>query len=299
MSAAFPNQEHWPWISLLFFSLLILIGQFGVWWHINHRVETLIEEKVGDLLVIETDKIDSALLDEKSLVAEQLNWKFEKLQEEISRTENRLKNEYFFFITIGIPLTLIGILGVLYSAYDYMKKQAKEKVEEAIQPIVKQNEKSILDLLKKYDRESILFNNKIVRVWGENYDTIKTVLDNVGFNTDNLISYGEMKEGKAYHILLINNESGNKLPKKPGEKEEDYQGKLKKYNDKLEQIKDLISKQEQTVCIFYYCSEGVNFPIWEIKDKQLQARINFATNPSQIYGNLLNSLKYQDHIEKS
>ena len=56
-----------------------------------------------------------------------------------------------------------------------------------------------------------------------------------------------------------------------------------------------IKKEKWDICFFYFNETRVIFPTDRLQ-YDLQKRINFATNPAQIYGNLLNTLKYQDRI---
>lgn len=295
------NQKRTPANALLIraliiFSILIIISQFAVAWYLEKRSERLIKEELNDISFLDASNLDTSMVNKKSVAAQKLDLQFQKLEHKISAIEDKLQREYYYLVTIGFPLTLIGIIGVLISTYRYLVVRAREEVDEAIKPIIQKHESSVLDIIKKYDDEKRLFSEKVILVWGEeDYSEIEKVLDNVEFNMDNLKSYDEIRGGEPYHLLLINNTTGKVLPQ--NNNNNNNQAEKDKYTEAWNELKSIAENQASSVCIFYYCSTTINFPIWEIKDKTLQARINFATNPSQIYGNLLNSLKYQDHLE--
>ena len=210
-----------------------------------------------------------------------------------SKKENSKIPDYLIYTVI----TFIGVtLGGVWVKYvfertvkqveaDYTEKM-KEKLKDVNSQIAKafnDKQENVDKILEKADNEKILLKTKKILIWGEADNTIiKRVLRNIGFNiTDNL--FEEEKDGLQYDILIINNKSGTLV------KDKDTSKLLLKAKDHL---------SNEKICIFYYNSTLSHFPIGEI-DESMQDRINFATNAAQIYGNLLNTLKYQDKISKS
>ena len=300
------NDTHSRWLlwAIIAFGALVIIGQFLTAQHLEKRQNRLIDEVVKDIAFIDIASLDTALINKKSLAAQRLDLQFKRIEDKIITTERKLQNDYYFFVIWGIPLTLLGILGVFISAYKYLNKQARIKVAEAIKPHIERNETSVVDIIEKHDDEKHLFAYKKIAIWGEQDDgVIKNVLGNIKFTSANIRSYQDYKKGEVYHVLIINNTQGEALIKKPSRgnnSDIEFEEKLESYHQKLKTIKELIVQQAPHVCIFYFSLAGVIFPIWEYNSNiQLQARIGFATTPAQIYGNLLNILKYQDHLQNS
>ena len=283
------------------FGIIILIGQLALGWYFSNRIDRQIEESYSKIMFIDTSHVDSNLLDPKKEGTRLLAARFKSLEDEIQAQERRLKQEYFYFIVIGLPLTLIGLISFLVASFQALKKQAEQSVKEEIEPIVENKKSIIVDLIEEHDKELQLFQKKKIVLWGNepNNDTITEVLSNIEFNQQNIINYNDLKAGQKYDVLIINNESANSLRQLPSRDDESFEGEQKRYDEEWKEMSDLIEQQHEDICIFYYCSCRVNFPIGKIQSKSLQAKINFVTNPSQIYGNLLNTLKYQDYISKS
>jgi hypothetical protein len=223
---------------------------------------------------------------------------------EINAKQQQLLLWFIGFLGIG---SLSGVVALLWYIPKKVQEEVDKEVRNRIEPIIKKNETSVVNLIDEYNEEKTLFQNKIIRVWGEpSFDTIKQVLNNVQFNPNHILAYDEVKQGQAYHILIINNEKGEILlsisPKRDGENEQDYRERVKPEKEKFEQqwktIEEIISQQSANVCTLYYCPKNIRLPIERINDIPLQARVNFVNSPAQIYGNLLNTLKYQDKISK-
>lgn len=246
----------------------------------------------------------------------------EVLQEEkqklmLEELENKaeiqlIKKQHDFIIWILAFLglgTLAGAISLFFYIPNEVKKKADQEVKNRIESIVSNNETSVLNLIEEHNEEKNLFQNKIIRIWGEkDYTTLTKVLQNVEFKSSNIFWYDEVKQGQAYDVLIINNENAKKLSKVnnflfDAETEDEREKRVKKEEDKFTdqwaEIEQLIKEQAPNVCVLYYCNRNVRMPLEKIRDVDLQARINFATNPAQIYGNLLNTLKYQEKIANS
>jgi hypothetical protein len=178
-----------------------------------------------------------------------------------------------------LPLTLIALIGYFWSVYSFLKRQAEEQVKVQIGPIVEQYRADLLQLLNENSEEKILIANKLIAVVGEEDLNINRTLRIIGFSSNNLKQYDPEKKD-SYDVLFINNSQGVY-----------YDGT----EPKKQALLNLVKKESEEVGIFYYCETGINFPMKEVTDP---FKCNFATNPSQLFGNLLNSLKYQDKLKK-
>ncbi|KGE86294.1 MAG: NARF domain-containing protein [Phaeodactylibacter xiamenensis] len=293
------------WFFLIY-SLLLAIGWFALAWHFQGRQQEIIDEAVNDIVFVDISTLDAAILDSKSISAQKLDYQFKRVEQKIASVESKLKKEYNQFIVLGIPATLIGLIAFFISVYRYVANQAKEAVNKNIAEIVKDREHSIINLIESYDDEKQLFKQKVISVYGEDDDNdLRNVLRTVGFDMGNYHRSQDIKQGQKYDLLIINNVNGkilSKHPQKPKdensseEEEKHYQKQKNDYDSKWDKLQRVLNEQAEDVCILYYCKKFVPLPTQNLTDSNLQSRINFATNPAQIYGNVLNSLKYQHHL---
>jgi hypothetical protein len=308
MSSKVPlsDLKSYFWI-LLFYSLLLALGWFVLGSHFQGRQKQIIDEAISDIAFIDINTLDTAVLNTKSLSAQKLDYQFKRIEQKITSVEARLTKEYNQFIVIGIPATLIGLLAFFISVYKHVVRQAKEAVDQNIAGIVKEREHSIINLIESHDDEKQLFKQKVISVYGEeNDDDLRNVLKTVGFDMGHYHRSQDIKQGQKYHLLIINNVSGAVLPKAPQatqnteevteEERQEHLSNKEAYTSKWNKLESILLEQAEDVCVLYYCKANIHFPIYNLKDSSLQSRINFATNPAQIYSNVLNSLKYQHHL---
>lgn len=212
-------------------------------------------------------------------------------------------------------LSISGIAGVLFLLIGWAFKSAVEKSQQAeaakierkigelereAESRIAKAEKKILESInekgdvvhlafEKTSEEQALLQTKRILVWGESdLEMIKRVLRRAGFNLNNLFTTEEETE-KVFDILLINNTTGSKTPREPQIE------KSKRPSYDFSEVLGRVSDLELPKCIFYYNETFVHFPRKKLPP-ELQDRINFATNPAQLYGNLLNTLKYQQNL---
>lgn len=214
-------------------------------------------------------------------------------------TEEKYITESDLYLAAGVVVAAFGFFAVGFKYYiknthekikidaetrfKAQEKVYKEKQDEVEQQFINSinEKKDIIEYgLDNFASEKWLLANTKICCIGEQPDKIRRVLDNVGFNLKNLLSEEEAKDG--YDVLLINNEKGVyiKAPKEKGQRA-----------DFSEPIK-IMEEKDSSVCFFYYNTSRLFFPN-ESLSFDLQHRLNFATNPAQIYGNLINTIKYQ------
>jgi hypothetical protein len=151
----------------------------------------------------------------------------------------------------------------------------------------------VKQLFDKHDAEKQLFLTKKIRIVGEkdeeSLNKINEMLKVIGFNLDNVVQGENTREGDNYDLVFINNTDGTYYPKNATEEQQ-------------KPLLELLKKQSPKVCYFYYCESGVQLDnknlAKTLSDPTLPTRINFATNPAQIYSNLLNTLKLQEKLSQ-
>lgn len=165
----------------------------------------------------------------------------------------------------------------LQSRLDDFERSAIQLSEEKIFAAINGNEALLNKIRETADLEELLIKTKKIKLVGEIPDTILSILTNVGFLRKNLLT--EADDGtSAFDIHFINNENGTV---------------------NLEEAVQVVKGLPDNVHVFYYSSKhGLFFPTGQLP-YEARHRINFATNPAQIYGNLINTLKYQHRLNKS
>lgn len=93
------------------------------------------------------------------------------------------------------------------------------------------------------------------------------------------INHKNITENEDYDLLIINNQNAG----------------LGKKNE-LDQYVDIVSNLGPHQMAFYYNDTNDRFPSEKV-DKARRGHLNFATNPSQIYSNLLGSLFYLEALK--
>ena len=186
-------------------------------------------------------------------------------------------------LPISLVIAIIG--GLLYNltkmniktTEERMLKQFEARLEEQIIKTINDKKELISKTLEHTDVEQRLLQNKRIYRIGEADDAlIKKVLKNVDFNLQNYyVTDEEAKNG--FDVLLINNANGQ------------FQD-LTEFVNQVNQLSD-------NVVAFYYNTTQKFFPSKDL-NKGKEDKVNFATNPAQIYGNLLNTLKYQDKLQQ-
>lgn len=205
------------------------------------------------------------------------------LQEQVEQLQEKQKGiNWRTVLPLSAFIVLIG--GLLYglsranvkAIEDRMLKQFETRLEEQIIKTIN-DKKMLVDLtIGNTDTEQRLMQTKRIFRIGEADDSlIKRVLKNVSFNLQNY--YTNEEEAKdGYDILLINNANGSQ---------------------DLNELVGKVNLLPDQIAAFYYNTNQKFFPSKDLEQGK-EDKVNFATNASQIYGNLLNTLKYQDKMEK-
>lgn len=161
------------------------------------------------------------------------------------------------------------------NAEEDFRKKTEEKLAAIEKEIVKaiNDKREIIDrAMEASDKEGRLLASKRVYLWGESdYEIIKKVLKNARFNVSEHFFTTEEEAKEGYDILIVNNQKGTL--------------------DMKEVLKKVNALPDKT-CALYYNTTRVNFPSDDLIEAK-QDKVNFANGAAQIYGNLLNLMKYQ------
>lgn len=236
---------------------------------------------------------DTVIIPEQVLLIQdaQLELQKERLQLELESKKQELFWSNIIFLGIG---SVLGFIWLLFALPKEIEKKAKAEVDEKIGDAIRGRSDVIRRMVHKYDYESNLCASKKLVIMGEseNNNIITKILEENFVNNIDDISYGEVLNKNAYDVLFLNNIDGKYIS--DSNTEEENHIKPIKWDDVIKTIEKL----PEHVCVFYFCElPSGRFPMEKIK-VDLKKRVNFANSLSQIYGNLLNTLKYQDKIPK-
>lgn len=206
---------------------------------------------------------------EFSTLSKSLNDKYSDLNKE-------LKDEYTFLRNIawsGISITFLTLLGYFWKGKKYIEKRISEKFDR----IIEDKASNILDVVNKNDLEKqILLKRKILILspQAESSDFVKKFFTEVGFQIDHL----NYKNGDSYDdhgdhdLIFINNDKGH-------------------FNHDI--IEQYYKKSSPKTMLFYFNTTAEQY---RTSEPLIQNRLSFANSRTQIYGNLINLLKYQEII---
>ncbi len=235
-------------------------------------------KKLIFLILILSITLPSFAADSDSLTIVELKTQVEELQ------EKQKGINWNTVLPISLVIAVIG--GLLYNltrtniktTEERMLKQFETRLEKQIIETINDKKETINHTLESANLERRLLNSKRIYMWGEeDDDIIRQVLRNVRFNVAENYFTTENEANKGYDVLLINNKN-NKMD--------------------MEEMITKVKGLPEHIHIFYYNATGHRF-LTEKIDSSQQHRVNFANAASQIYGNLLNTLKYQDQISQN
>jgi hypothetical protein len=255
-----PSIKSVPWIAA---ALLIAFGVWGYFMWASYgdlpgRVKKL--EAAVELLKYPTDSVaPSTALD------------LQKLQLQIEKTEADLRSDFLLIQKIGIPATLIALALMFFSIYKSALGFALDKARKTI------------DRYYLPDEERLKQEAKLLVLTKEGGDSafIRKFLHDTGFlaastippkNVEQLdeTSFLEILAGENYDLIFLNGEG-------------------KKFEDAEIQI--CHSKTLNNTMIFSFNNTLPK----DLVESERAASANFK---SQIYGNLINALKYQQYLRR-
>ena len=204
-----------------------------------------------------------------------------KLEEELSKLKESSGGTNWNDLIGNSVIALVGI-GIIGGLFRYFaietKKRLIENFEERVIQVINKKKELVDLMINRVDTDQRLLKTKRIFLKGEeNNELIKKVLKNVGFNFQNLITTVDDTK-QEYDLILINNEHGTL--------------------ENLSEIAEQVNRLPDKVLVFYFNTTNRRFPSESLSAEKAD-KVNFATNAAQLYGNLLNTLRYQDHIKKA
>jgi hypothetical protein len=196
--------------------------------------------------------------------AKDLDLKIEEI-----RLEQKKNNWIFPVLLFIIPF--IGVGGFL-GLKKYINKKAREEADKIINNVFPEKEKEFLELAKKQTEEFQLKKDKSILVISNNQNEdpfIERFFSKMGFANVHYETLKKVKNANKYDLLLFNNE--------------------KQTSDHADLLA-VIAKTKPDVFCFYFGPDRFD-------GKEFKDRVNFANSRVQLYGNLINSLRYQSLLK--
>ncbi|GEM_PF-1409545 len=248
------------WFTL---ALLLLIAVCSYAWWLQYGT---IPAKVIAL----QQKVDQLLAPSDTALNKTLSW--QKLDLKIDRLETSLRSDFVWIQQLGIPLTLIAFVLMFWSVYKAALANALEHAQKAVEQAYLpeeerlKREKKILVLTKAggdsaFIRE-FLHQTKLSGACTIPQENVKTMDAN---------TLSVLLNGKSYDLILFNNE---------------------KIAFEDEELKACFDSTGHTTMIFSF-SKNIDKKYTEML---ASPRVSSANFKSQLYGNLINALKYQSYL---
>lgn len=228
------------------------------------EVDKKIESIEARVDVIEMHR--SNLIDKFQNKSESLDIKVEKIESKLQKDYDYIQVLVWCFGSIAI----IGLVSLFISIYKYIHKVAKTKIDEKFDSLFNNEKEKLIQLIDSQILENSLRKNKQILVLTETNEDetyIRSFFLKMGFRK---VIYNSISEYQSVPVnidlVFINNESNGISDQLIKEYIDGFQGGL----------------------IFHFGSKMIDRS-WVSENK-----ITNANNRVQLYGNLINALKYID-----
>jgi hypothetical protein len=202
-----------------------------------------------------------------------LDLKFEKLEKKLKDDYNHLE----ILLKIFGPITVLGFVIAIISVYIKLKKWvlkvAYKKINEKFDSLLDEKKNSIIEIIENHDIETQLRKTKKILVLtpdGADDSLLKKYFEIMGFKLRDFRTLEDPPNLREYHLVLLNNED-NKFKKNV--------------------IYDMVTNTKN-VMFFYFGA-----PSEDSGRIRNEKNVAFANYGAQLYGNLINALRYQQLLQ--
>jgi hypothetical protein len=216
----------------------------------------------------------------------------ENYTKDIENNKNALKNQYDLFVNeikkdntlIKWILSIIGIIGLstIIGSIFYLRKYASKKAKETLDTAFNNKADEIEELIRIKNEDYQLKTKKRILVITPSYSDKQFLINffkKMDFNIDNieyeLFPQKEIKN--KFDIIIFNDEKGKPATKDKSQEQID--------------IEEFFIATPSKALRFYYGPKRLS-----INDIAIQNILSYANTPLQLYGNLMNALRYQDKL---
>jgi len=213
--------------------------------------------------------------DQKERIKEQFDLKSKSLDNKFIELKNKLKDDYNYLkilLLIFGPVTVLGIIFTAYKMWKRVEEIAEEKIREKFDKIFNEKKNQFEKMIENQNEEFQLKEKKSILIISKNEEDesfIEDFFKKMGFKKVEHQSLSKVNKLEKYDLLFLNNEQKN--------------------IDSTDILK-LKDKTKSNTLFFYF---GPNY----IDREEFEHRINFSNSRVQLYGNLINSLRYQSLLK--
>lgn len=253
---------------LLFFSLLISVAHAQEDKSLNaltQRVKLLEKHKyiLDERLKNKMDELDGSF----KLGAKELDIQMNGIKNKLNKDYGNLEKYTWAFGTVTV-FTIIALLIGIISFVRKINKIATRKVEEKFEKLFHDDREKLIQLIKSQDEEIKLKQQKSILVLSQTNEIdafLKDFFTRMGFEKVKFKTF-DKSEGAGKTALVVFDDEDNTIEEK--------------------QIVDYASRSPIGTICFYFGPKV-------IRRKELHNRLAFANSRVQLYGNIINALKYQ------
>jgi hypothetical protein len=242
--------------------------------NLSQRVKTLeaqktdLKELINDKLKIAGDDFEnkSNLLDSRQL-------KFQtEMEDKQAKFTRKIEDDYHFLkilTWIFGPLIVITLIFLYLKLVKRIGQIAEEKIKEKFDSLLEEKESQIIRIIERHDKElQLKRQSKILVVTPSRSDDslMRRFFKTMEFQEPDFRSPYELRDLEHYHLILFNNEDET-------------------FDEGV--IPGIVKKTAGP--FFFYFGPSTRDSI-EIRNEK---KVAFANYGAQLYGNLLNALRYQ------
>jgi len=201
--------------------------------------------------------------------SKELDLQFKDLSASLEDEYRILKN----LRNVGIPLTILGLIAAILGLIKTTKRIAQTKIEEQYEQLFNEDKNRLIEIIDNQNEEHDIKNNRKILVLStpkEDKTFLKKFFREFKFQKVDFKSVENDENIGKYDLIFINDENG------------DFQ---------FEFIDSFFENSPKDTVLFYFNTTKKFYNNAKVSD-----RLNFANSKTQIYGNLINLLKYQNII---
>lgn len=199
------------------------------------------------------------------------NLKSKEIDSKLSEIDKRCNTFFEKVYFIGAPATLIGIILLFCAIWIKMYKIAETKVNEKFESMFIEKREKLVQLIKSQDEELNLKQNKSILVISpakSDETFIRRFFQEMEFELVNFKRHGQQFDFTTDDLVLFNDETGEFLE---------------------DEITWYVETADKFIC-FYFGGKRINCIGYE-------HIFSFANSKLQLYGNIINALKYKKLVE--
>ncbi len=207
---------------------------------------------------------------------EQMEKDFELESRELTQKAQQIELDLkgkFFWLGLFASTTIISLFVLLFTLYRHAKKIASSKIEDLFEDLFNEDRSKLVQMINSLDEEVLLKKQSSIVVFSPRrapLNFLKDFFREFDFKNVRFYSIEEKADLKKVDVVFLNNE-----------------------NEQLS-IAEILQQAENSPQETVFFLFGKKY----LTTEELSGRIAFANSRMQLYGNLINALRYQTLLDK-